>query len=124
MNYIIEAILVGVYSLLVYIPIKFFSNNLCIVFFITGFLKHFLGYFFGIHSLYCKFHNLEIKKVQILKLFLESFLEGFLFLIGGLLLTKIKVKLKVIFIIGFILHIVFEMLGIHKSFINQRCLKN
>jgi len=124
MNYIIEAIFIGLYSLTVYIPINLVSKNLYTRFFFTGFFKHFLGYFLGIHNLYCKFHDLEIKKVDILKLFVESILEGFAFLIGGLFLSKmdiIKNNSFIIFIIGFILHIILEILGIHNSFINDRC---
>ena len=122
MNYIIEAIFIGLYSLTVYIPINLVSKNLYTRFFFTGFFKHFLGYFLGIHNLYCKFHHLEIKKVELLTLFVESILEGFLFLIGGLLLSKIDIiNSFIIFIIGFVLHIIFEILGIHKTFINDRC---
>lgn len=124
MNYLIEAIIIGIYSSLLFIPLNLLIKNIYLIFFLTGFLKHFLGYFIGIHNLYCKFHNLEIKKVKILQLTLESILEGILYLIGGTLLLKLsKTNGLIVFLIGFILHIVFEIIGIHDSFLNNRCYK-
>ena len=127
MNYILEALIIGLYSLTVYIPINLVSKDLYTKFFFTGFFKHFLGYFIGIHNLYCRFHELELKKVKLLTLFLESILEGFVFLIFGIFLTKMLHESKTIslaiFIIGFVLHIVLEMLGIHNSFLHNKCTK-
>ena len=120
MNYIFEAIFIGLYSLLLYVPINLLFKNVSLVFFVTGFLKHFLGYFIGIHTLYCKINGLEIAKINFIKLVLESLFEGLLFLILGLIISS-KSKRIEIFIIGFFLHIIFELIGLHRVFINGTC---
>ena len=120
MNYIVEAFIIGCYSLLLSLPLKTLIKDNNMLFFLTGFLKHFLGRFIGIHSLYCKMHKLEINKINFVTLLEESILEGFLYLIAGNIIFK-YFNVGSFFIIGFILHIVFEMLGIHRSFLQNTC---
>jgi len=120
MNYILEAIFIGLYSLLLYIPIDLLFKNVYLIFFVTGFLKHFLGYFIGIHTLYCKYNGLEIAKINLIKLVLESLFEGLLFLLLGTLINSNSKKIE-IFVIGFFLHIIFEIIGLHNVFINNTC---
>ena len=123
MYYLIEAVIIGLYSVLIYIPLKFIFKNIYLLFFFTGFLKHFLGHFIGIHKLYCKLHNLEIiNTYDLKKLLIFSILEGLIYLFGGVILNKIDKMDKInIFIFGFILHIVFEIIGIHESFLKNKC---
>ena len=59
-------------------------------------------------------------------LFLRSIAEGFLYLSMGLFLIELPIKLKNIylyFLIGFILHLSFEWLAIHKYFCKTYCKK-
>jgi len=122
MNYILEAFIIGCYSLLLSLPLRIIIKDNNILFFLTGFLKHFLGHFIGIHSIYCEMNHMRLNKVKISKLLQESILEGFLYVIGGNLIFK-YFNAGSFFIIGFILHIIFEIIGIHHSFLNDNCLK-
>ena len=122
MNYILEAFIIGCYSLLLSLPLRVIIKDNNLLFFLTGFLKHFLGHFVGIHAIYCKTKHLELNKVKLTKLVEESIIEGFLYLIGGNLIFK-YFETGSFFIIGFALHIIFEMIGIHRSFLKDRCTK-
>ena len=60
-----------------------------------------------------------------IKLTLGSITEGLLYLGAGSLLYKLnKVNTVYVFTIGFILHILFEIIGIHESFLKNRCTLN
>ena len=120
MNYVIEAFIIGCYSLLLSLPLSVIIKDNNILFFLTGFLKHFLGHYIGIHSIYCEMHHLRLNKVNIVTLLEQSILEGFLYVIGGNLIFK-YFNVSSFFIIGFILHIIFEIIGIHRSFISNSC---
>ena len=53
MHYFFEAIAVGIYTTIIYLLLNIlniFNNNNYIIFFIVGFLKHFLGYFLQLHN--------------------------------------------------------------------------
>ena len=133
MNVLFEGIFVGFYSLLIYLIVVLFKLDVSIyiIFFKVGFIKHFISYFIGLYSLYCQVGNACIKDNKknkksvfpgFLTLFKESILEGFFFLlIGGLLLFFICKKEYVIFLIGFLIHIFSELLGVHKDFCKIRC---
>lgn len=118
MNYLIEALLVGIYCLI----IKFFINNIninniFILLFIIGFIKHFFGNILQIHYWYCKKYNNNYKSIINYKLFIDSIMEGILFIIVGTILNKLSKNINInIFLIGFFSHIIFELLGIHKKF--------
>ena len=117
--YFIEAIIIGIYSSIIYLLCNNFSKNFSL-FFIVGFLKHFMGYYLNIHSYYCKNCNYNF-----IYLFIDSICEGLLFLfIGYILSLFIHQKIIIFFIIGFCLHIVFEWLGIHKWFCKNRCFNH
>ena len=125
MHYIFEAILVGFYSLLIYLFITQFTTNIYLALFLTGMIKHLLGYLL-IHTLYCKYgyacRNLSVNKAFYSKyLPFEIIFEGFLYLFFGTLLIQYFTN-KTIFIIGFLLHIMAEKLYIHKYFCNHRCI--
>lgn len=103
---IIESIIVGLYSYLISL---LFNNT-----FIIGFIKHFVAGYFGIHKMYCK-TKYEIDGIFPLNiLILESVLEGLLFTI---LYNIINIKNNyVYFLIGFILHALFEITQLHFVF--------
>lgn len=138
MYYIFESILVGGYSLLIYICFAF-ANNPNLNLFIVGFLKHLLGYILNIHTYYCNNGYACLKyqkqvasrgskkamtaKISIPLLFIESLFEGCLFVILNIFLLKLKIKNDYvrIFTLGVILHIVFEFLQLHTYFC-KRCV--
>lgn len=144
MHYIIESIIVGLYCVIIYFFINIWISNTFVnaffitAFFITGFLKHFLAYYLGLHSWYCKngysckfiynsdtnINNNNNKKISKNNYILvESIGEGILFLLVGLLFKNIITnKYLIIFLIGFILHMIFELIGIHKYFCLVRCI--
>jgi len=135
-NYIFEAFYVGLYSVTLYvllakILILFNKTNISIYFllFFVGFIKHSFGYLLNIHTLYCNYVcNKKVGKVFISSysdyLWLESIIEGILYLfIGAILMRFISNKMLLFFMIGVVLHIIFEMLGLHKLFCNIRCIR-
>ena len=106
----------------------------------TGFLKHFLGYYLGLQSYYCNHGNAclrvleygkqeeernkrKTKRVEAFDIILESVFEGFLYVLLGVLFSKVIKKSEILccFFVGFILHILFEMLRIHEYFCKTRC---
>jgi len=136
MHFLFESLFVGIYTSIIYI---FFSliqiKNIYITFFVVGFIKHFLGYYSQIHTYYCnngyscKGNNKKISVTTKFNLFIESLFEGILFLILGSIISQVayfsKNKILLFFSIGFILHLLFELLGIHKKFCLERCkIKN
>lgn len=103
---IIEAVAVGLIS----ISISLFIKNV----FVIGFIKHFMSGLLGLHTWYCEYKFGKKCKVNIYKLILESLLEGIMFVV---MYNYINVQYS-FFWIGFILHIVADVLGIHKIFCN------
>jgi len=145
MNSILEALFVGLYSA----KIAFFlyllnvKNNLYLFFFLTGFLKHFIGYYLGLQSYYCNRGNAcvrvledgkqeeernkyKTKHVEGFAMILESVFEGWAFVSLGVLFSKVIKKREIVccFLIGFVLHVLFEMLSIHETFCKTRCEQN
>ncbi len=131
MEVILEALFVGIYSLLLFIPLSYVFHK-WILLFILGFVKHFLGYIFNLHNYYCNygnacssyFSNLVIPGSLYVPqnypiLVLESLIEGFCFVILGYLFTNIN--MYSIFIIGCIMHILTELGGIHFLFCKNKC---
>ena len=136
MLYIVEAIFVGIYCGFIYSILSQFIDEFMILLFVVGFLKHFLGYHLSLHSMFCKYGEAcershhettdsTARMVHTEMLAYESFLEGFAFFIFGYFMTMVcKDRLLVVVTIGFLLHIIAEKLGIHKSFCKIRCIKN
>jgi hypothetical protein len=128
MNYIFESMFVGLYSCIIYVLIRNLVNNAFVLFFVTGFIKHLLGYLLNIHSLYCKYGyacKQYTKTTAIYSNYLvpESIGEGILYLLFGIILGKLILnKVVVVFIIGILLHLIFEILQIHRLFCKKRCL--
>ena len=122
---IAEGLFIGFYNIIIYFFIHLFTNNLIIQLFLTGFFKHYLGYFTGIQDYYCKINknnqNYSSKPTNII---LESLLEGFLFIyIGFLISLLIKNRYLLFFILGFFIHIIAEFFGIHYLFLLYNCKK-
>jgi hypothetical protein len=113
---LLEGVFVGGYTSLI--------SCLGLNMYTTGFIKHFASYFIGIYTVYCR-HGLACGGVYnnfrfpgILMVLTESTLEGLAFLLMATVLTKNY------FLIGFILHLVSECVGIHSYFCKNRCVLN
>ena len=100
------------------------SSNFTLLLFVVGFLKHFLGYYLKIQDYYCATCVKGSKShVSTKILFGESILEGGLFIVLGLLLgVFIENRSLLMFLLGFLLHIIAEFVGVHKYFCKTRCL--
>ena len=133
MNIVFEALIVGVYSIINYLIISnILSFNNYTLLFIIGFIKHLLGYYSGLYKYYCingkackevskKYNSAYITNYELI---IESLFEGLLFLFFGSILIYLKLNIIVIyFLLGFILHLLFEKLGIHTHFCKKRCKK-
>jgi hypothetical protein len=145
MYYIFESILVGMYSLLIYVCFNFVKVNATIKIFMVGFIKHLLGYLLNIHTYYCNngyaclkyqkqlhYDNVlqmnphrgkKVAKISITSLVVESGFEGCLFVMLNIFLLKFKLKNNYIriFLLGVMLHIIFEFLQLHIYFC-KRCV--
>ena len=121
----IESLFVGVYSCFIYFFVSYvIYSNFTLLLFVVGFLKHFLGYYIKIQDYYCN-SCVKNSKSQVSPqgLFIESILEGGVFIILGFLLDFfIENRWWLIFLLGFSLHILAELVGVHKYFCNNRCI--
>lgn len=137
MNYLLESLFVGIYCCLIYLALFYtgLTANVYLMLFIVGFMKHFFGYFLKIHDYYCKYgcrkydcsdnnKNAHAKRNELV-LTGESILEGVAFIILGSLLTLfIKSKVVMYFILGFGIHIISEIIGLHSYFCRERCISS
>jgi len=123
MNLLVEQLIVGLFTSLIYLLLFFMRFKYLILLFLIGFLKHLLGYYVGLQDIYCNHHKPgTTAKVKLPELLFESFVEGLLFLIFGFILIKFNVNRNIIpFILGFTIHIISEFIGIHYIFIENRC---
>jgi len=125
MHYIFESFFVGLYSVTIFSITNMLGCglNMNAIAFITGFLKHFLGWFLQLHFYYCKEKWKCEKHIDnFVVLLLECFLEGVVFvLLYNLLRSQNMSYSQIFFSIGVILHILSENLGIHKQFCESRC---
>ncbi len=126
---VIESIFVGMYTMFIYFLVKnlgFPKMENSVFLFCVGFFKHFLGYFFRLHSYYCKY-GYACKKNKISNsrnifyrdLFFESIGEGFIFIlfgIGMMYFFSLQQNYLLYGMLGFFLHIFSEIFGIHKIF--------
>jgi hypothetical protein len=132
MHYIFEAGIVGIYSVIVYKILSQFLFELIPLLFAVGFVKHFLGFELSIHKIYCEYGNacshLSNKykgrsASNIKTIAEESIIEGTAFVVMGYLLSLVsKDRLLIIFIVGFLLHVIAELSGAHKKFC-ERCVR-
>ena len=131
MNYILEAILVGLYEMVLYFIFSLYIKNFYVLLLVVGFCKHFLGKLIGLQTWFCNNGSACIKtRSQIQKYvansihLLRSWVgEAIAHLILGILLAGFLAKEYLFFAIGIILHIAAESLGIHNNFCRDNCEK-
>jgi hypothetical protein len=102
-NVVIEAVFVGVFTAAIGWGVSQFTSGMLLLF-TVGFVKHFLGGALGLHNWYCG------RGVAPRFPVVESLLEGLLFVVVGMMLPLN------FFASGIILHLLFELLGIHAAF--------
>lgn len=132
MSYLIEAIIIGGYVLILFIILSLFIKNYILLFFILGFVKHYLGYYLGIHKYYCNNgdacknnYNKKLLNTDVKYLLNDSILEGVYFLLLIFIVSKNnKINKYLIFLFGIITHIISEKSGLHSFFCNNRCVIN
>jgi hypothetical protein len=120
---LLESILVGIYSMLLsIIVLQIFNFPLVFNIFIIGFLKHYIGGIVGLQHYYCSM-SIKCNKFNLDYLILESIGEGFLFLITYFILSKFVGERRYInfFMIGILLHVIFEELNGHSLFCKTHC---
>lgn len=130
MHYLAESIFVGLYSCMVFLLVSQFITKYMWVLFCTGFLKHLSGYVFQIHTYYCnngsacsKHEKVKYEaQIPTSQLLIECVLEGIGYiLLGSLFILFIKNNLFSNFCIGASMHILAEILGIHRYFCETHC---
>jgi hypothetical protein len=129
MNYILEAILVGIYTYFIYLLFTPFIKNLYILLLVVGYFKHFLGSSFGLWTWYCNNGEACLKvlaqdqnyEANTLHLIRDSLLESILFLVAGFILSFKLTNGILFFTIGVLLHIISEKLLVHKYFCKTTC---
>ena len=122
MNLIYEQLFVGVYTTSVYFVVSMFGYPLYPTLFVTGFFKHLLGYYSGLHEWYCRLQGgSQLSGPQIL---LDSVFEGMTFFaLYGLVLSILGVSSPVIpYVLAFTVHIVAEVVGFHTFFRRHKCV--
>jgi hypothetical protein len=133
MHYLLESLFVGIYTSIIYLLIHtiFHIKNIKILFFTVGFFKHFLGYYLHLHNYYCNYGDacLSVKSSNnesnpvyensFEYLFYDSVLEGGIFLLISIFMNE-STTFK-FFMTGFFLHLLFELLGVHKHFCKEKC---
>jgi len=136
MHYIFEAIFVGIYSGVIAIILSFVLHNYYYLLFLTGFIKHVGGYYLNIHTYYCNHgdacmrmrngnnnNNVLISKNKPTQLIFESIIEGIAYVVGGFICSFLISNMYVsVFIVGIAMHILAELLGIHRFFCKNRCI--
>ncbi len=160
-NYVIESIAVGLYSLFIFYVLSQTTTinsktKATILLFTTGFLKHLLGNILQIHDYYCNHGSacsfLQLRENQTespikyisqnttAMLIIECIIEGIIFVILYNMILYIfnqqlakqsqqsankqsqtRNNMTIVFLIGFILHVLSEKTGIHTYFCKTRC---
>ena len=138
MFYIIEALVVGLYTTLIYYLFSLLNIdlNIFILLFLIGFFKHFFGYYIGLHYYYCNYgekcmndndndnDNNHKYNSNPKILIIDSMYEGLIFIFfGSILKFIIKNRIVLFFILGFFIHILSEFIGYHKYFCINKCKK-
>ena len=132
MNYIFEAILVGLYEVSLYFVFSQFIKNLFVLLLVIGFCKHFLGKLLGLQTWYCNNGSACINVLSQNQKYIANYIhllrsstgEAIAHLVLGILLAKFLAKEYLFFAIGVILHIAAESLGVHNNFCRENCEKS
>jgi hypothetical protein len=133
MSLIFESLFVAIYSCIIFTIIKYgFHLKFFSLFFLTGFFKHFIGWLTGLQVMYCHYKKTNIlsnfaytdykhifSNKKMVKVSLESIVEGILFVLFGIVLHFIQNEYIIICIIGGGLHILFDIVNIHTWFCNN-----
>ena len=129
LSYYLESIIIGIYTFLVYLGL-FWIENLYVRFFLLGFWKHSLSYFY-LHDYFCESRSTTNtpQKYDHSYLVIESMLEGFYFMVlGSFIFTLLNIRKKqillpffIVFFMGMVTHILAEWFGIHQYFYETRC---
>ena len=114
---IAQSIFVGIYCVFLFTILSYAKLESSYLFFVLGFFKHFLGFFLGLHAVFCNCSILPNYAI----LFGESILEGVAFLILYHIFHRLFSKIWIAFTIGFILHILAEIFKLHKWFCEKSC---
>ena len=114
---IAQSIFVGIYCVFLFTILSYAKLESSYLFFVLGFFKHFLGFFLGLHAVFCNCNILPKYAI----LFGESILEGVAFLILYHIFHRLFSKIWIAFTIGFILHILAEIFKLHKWFCEKSC---
>ena len=119
---LLETVFIGLYSLVLYSILQFVIKKPFIyVLFILGVMKHALGYFTGLQTLYCQLYN-GPDEVARLPTGSDVFIEGLFYIaIGGFLTRFIRNPYIISFMTGAGLHLMAEAIGIHALFLRTRC---
>jgi hypothetical protein len=121
MYYAVEAVFVGIYSVVIWLGVSSAgatSFGSFATYFITGFLKHYLGYWLGLHDYYlrygdaCRGIRSRASKATLVQ---ESILEGVWFM-GWLTLVAGGDAPSAVFMVGAATHIAAEWSGLHRVF--------
>ena len=135
MNYLIEALLVGVNALLVYLVLQDFIHESVLLLLLVGFFKYLLGHLFSLHDYYCNngnacilLHKKDGKFISTSEnLIRNSILEGLYFVILSYLYFRYEndyyARAIFIFLLGTIKHIIFEFAGVNSKFCVDSCKK-
>ena len=119
-----ESIFIGLYSLVLYTILRsIITINVpyAFVLFILGVAKHLLGYFGGLQTYYCQVYKNE-QSVALVPTALDLVIEGLLYVLIGLsFIYIVKNKYIIAFLTGVVLHLGFEILGLHKYFLRTHC---
>ena len=129
---ILEALLIGLYSTILFKILFYFIQNKYVLLYVLGFVKHYISYYLYIHDLYCNsgaackkiLHKENVYVAKKDRLIIESILEGCWFLIVGTFATSLISKSKwlaAIFTVGFITHILSEVIYVHDYFWSYNC---
>ena len=120
--FLLETVFIGLYSLVLYSILQFVIKKPFIyVLFILGVMKHSLGYFTGLQTLYCQTYN-GPDEVARLPTGSDVFIEGLLYIVvGGVLTSFIRNPYIISFMTGAGLHLGFEAIGGHAIFLRTRC---
>ena len=122
MNLVYEQLFVGVYITLLYSLVSMLGYPLYPTLFVTGFFKHLLGYYSGIHEWYCKLNGRTLLSFP--PLISDSVFEGLIFFVlYGFVLSSLGVSSPAIpYILAFTVHIVAEVIGFHTFFLQHKCV--
>jgi hypothetical protein len=126
-----EALLVGAYSAILGFLISgtmiIYRLDRIFQYFFVGVCKHFFAYWLGIHTLYCRVgvacggENMVVNRKR--GLVIDSLFEGFYFGLLSFLFIPFSLSTGC-GLIAILLHLTFEIFGMHKKWCLANCSHN